>query len=252
MKASIFKRIAVILGITVMWLAVWQIVCTAVSNELLIVSPAAVAKRLAALFMTHDFRISVLMSILRITEGLAVGTILGCAIGCVCSIKSADTIFSPLMTVIKATPVASFIMLAWIWLKRDDIPVFISVLMVLPIIANGVKAGIKSVPKEFGELAEMYRFSKTKKLKYIYMPSVMPHFASALCTCAGLVWKAGVAAEVLCQPKNSIGGNLFNAKNMLDTLDVFTWTAVVIIISLFLELLIKKTLGKLASAVPND
>ncbi len=250
MKASITKNILRGAGAAVLWLFVWQVIYMATANELLIVSPVAVAKRIFMLAQTHDFRLSVLMSVLRIVEGLLIGTAAGIAVGCIC--VPANAVITPLMTVIKATPVASFIMLAWIWLKRDSIPVFISVLMVLPIIGNAVRTGIIGVPKELLEFSKMYRLKRIQKLRYIYIPSVMPHFASALCTSAGLVWKAGVAAEVLCQPKNSIGGNLFNAKNMLDTLDVFAWTAVVVIISLCLELIIRALLKKISSAVPYD
>ena len=91
----------------------------------------------------------------------------------------------------------------------------------------------------------MYKFSRMKKLKNIYLPSVMPYFATSVCTSSGLVWKAGIAAEVLCQPQGTIGAYLFEAKGFLETLDVFVWTGVVIIISILLEMLIKFVLKKL-------
>ena len=54
-------------------------------------------------------------------------------------------------------------------------------------------------------------------------------------TAVGLGWKAGIAAEVLCTPKNSIGINLRNAQIYIETVDLFAWTAAVIILSLVLE-----------------
>lgn len=71
----------------------------------------------------------------------------------------------------------------------------------------------------------------------------MPYFTSALFTCSGLVWKAGIAAEVLCQPQTSIGTQLFNAKSTLETVDLFAWTTVIIIISLLLEKAVKVLLS---------
>ena len=117
--------------------------------------------------------------------------------------------------------------------------------MVIPVVWGNVSTGIKNIGNDYKELAKVYKINKIKQLKFIYLPGVLPYFTSAVCTCAGLVWKAGIAAEVLCQPKNSIGTNLFYAKSILETLDVFAWTTVVIIISLLLEILIKTVLKKL-------
>ena len=51
----------------------------------------------------------------------------------------------------------------------------------------------------------------------------------------GIGWKAGIAAEVLGLPKNSIGKALYNAKIYLEMPDLFCWTAVIILLSLLFE-----------------
>ena len=61
-------------------------------------------------------------------------------------------------------------------------------------------------------------------------------------TSLGLSWKAGIAAEVLCTPVGSIGKNLYESKIYLETIDVFAWTVVVVIMSLILEKAITKLL----------
>ena len=240
MKISIIKnktvgRLINAVFIAAFWLFLWQAVYWIVGNEIFVASPIAVAKRLLMLIGRSSFWYTVLTSIGRIFLGFLIGILLGIFLGACCSSKITEELLSPLKGIIKATPVASFIMLAWIWLQRDQIPVFIAVLMVTPIIWGNITVGIRSVQQEYLILAKVYGLSFGKKLRYIYIPSVMPYFTSAAYTSAGLVWKAGIAAEVLCQPKNSIGANLFQAKNLLETQDVFAWTAVVILISLCLE-----------------
>ena len=64
---------------------------------------------------------------------------------------------------------------------------------------------------------------------------MLPYFASGCATGLGLAWKAGVAAEVLCQPKLAIGTQLYRAKITLETPDLFAWTLVVIALSFVLE-----------------
>ena len=85
------------------------------------------------------------------------------------------------------------------------------------------------------EMARAYRFSFGKKMRYLYLPSLLPYFAAACGTGIGIGWKAGIAAEVLGLPKNSIGKALYNAKIYLEMPDLFCWTAVIILLSLLFE-----------------
>ncbi len=228
-----------------LWFFIWQLIYWLVGNEIFVPSPLTVLRRLFVLAVKAEFWYTVFFSIGRIFLGFIVGILLGILLGVVCNNQIMADILSPLKAIIKATPVASFIMLAWIWLRRDQIPVFIAMLMVTPILWGNISTGIQNVNQEYLAFAKVYDLTWAKKIKYIYVPTVLPYFTSAAYTAAGLVWKAGIAAEVLCQPKNSIGANLYQAKNLLDTQDVFAWTAVVIVISLCLESGMKLFFGKL-------
>ena len=79
----------------------------------------------------------------------------------------------------------------------------------------------------------------------------MPHFLSGCRTALGLAWKAGIAAEVLCTPANTIGLKLYESKLYLETTDVFCWTLVVILLSLLLEGLLHLIIKK-REAVKNE
>ena len=74
-----------------------------------------------------------------------------------------------------------------------------------------------------------------KTLKLIYIPSVRNSWSAACATSMGLAWKSGVAAEVICQVRPTIGEALYSAKIYLETPDLFAWTAVVICLSMLLE-----------------
>lgn len=136
---------------------------------------------------------------------------------------------------IKSTPVASFIILALVWLTGNYVPIFIGFLMVLPVIYSNVFQGIAQVDVKLLEMAKVFRMSRGKKLLKIYIPSVLPYFTAACRTALGLAWKAGVAAEVIGVTQNSIGRQLYYSKIYIETADLFAWTAVVILLSLSLE-----------------
>lgn len=245
MRTSIIKKILLSILITAIWIGIWQCIYVFVDNPLFVESPYNVFMRFLQLVVKIEFWKTVFLSVSNILIGFVAGILFGTLMAFISINDFLDKLFAPLKIIIRATPVASFIMLTWIWLKRSDIPVFISFLMVTPIVWGNVSTGIKNIKKEHIELAYVYKFSRMKKLKNIYLPSVMPYFATSVCTSSGLVWKAGIAAEVLCQPQGTIGAYLFEAKGFLETLDVFVWTGVVIIISILLEMLIKFVLKKL-------
>ena len=135
----------------------------------------------------------------------------------------------------KATPVASFIILVLIWVPSRNLSVVISFLMVLPVIYTNVLNGIQSTDGKLLEMAEVFDVSPWRRIKYIYMSSVLPYFRAGCSLGLGLCWKAGVAAEVIGIPAGSIGEKLYEAKVYLETPDLFSWTIVIIILSIAFE-----------------
>ena len=137
---------------------------------------------------------------------------------------------------VRAIPVASFIVLVLLWAPITGmVPAIVSALMVLPVLWGNVGKGIAQTDPKLLELAKAYRFGKGKTVGLIYVPSVLPYFASGCATALGLAWKAGVAAEVLCLPKLAIGTRLYRAKITMETPDLFAWTVTVVALSFVLE-----------------
>ena len=149
------------------------------------------------------------------------------------------------MNVVRSTPVASFIILALVWMNKRSVPVFTSFLMVMPIVWSNISTGINSTDKELLEMSKAYKVPKRKIISKVYVPSVMPEVYNSVTTGLGFAWKSGVAAEVLSTPLNSIGTELYNSKVYLETTDLFAWTAVIIIMSAILEKAAVYLLGKL-------
>ena len=226
------------------WLVLWQLLSVAVGSALLLPAPLAVLKRLFELMGTTEFWRTVLLSLLRISSGIVSAVILG-VITAVLTSRFAllDVLLSPVISVIKTTPVASFVILVLIWLRRDYVPVLISALMVFPVVWSNVSAGIKNTDRSFLELARVYDFSFIKTARNIYFPSVLPYFRSACSSALGFGWKAGIAAEVLTVPGVSIGRMIYESKLYLQTTDLFAWTLCVILLSFLLEKLVLRLIS---------
>ena len=241
------KKPIKIFVIALFWFGIWEIAALIIGHSLLFPSPVDVIIRLAELIPTENFIVSVLMSLLRVSSGIIIAIVLGVAIAVLCAkIHFVYELLYPVITIIKSTPVASFIVLVILFMGRDIVPTFITVLMVFPIVWSNVYRGIKNTSTELKEVCKVYSVPKGKQLKSLYFPSVMPYFISAILSGIGLGWKAGIAAEVLCVPLRSIGRNLYEAKLYIETSDMFAWTVTVVIMSLLLELLISKLVKRLS------
>lgn len=205
-------------------------------KELFLPGPAAVLRSLGTLAGTAFFWQSALLSLERIFAGFLAGAVLGAVLAVFCAaFRWADALLSPAVAVIRATPVASFIILLLLWVATNRVPTVCSALMVLPVVWGNVRKGVGETDPFLLEAARAYRFTAWKTVRLVYVPSVLPYFASGCSTALGLAWKAGIAAEVLCLPKTAIGTQIFNSKRYLETPDLFAWTLVVLLLSFLLD-----------------
>ena len=215
-------------------------------QELLLPSPLRVARELLQLAGGAEFWLTVAQSIRRVLTGIASAVLLGILLALLTH-KSAllRALLSPVMTLVKSTPVASFIILALVWLGRDVVPPVIAALMVLPVVWANVSQGLDGIDPQLLELAQVCRLPRGRVFRRITLPSVLPHLRAALCSALGLGWKAGVAAEILTVPARSIGKRIYEAKIYLETTELFAWTAAVVLLSLVIERLLLRLVGRI-------
>lgn len=244
MKGSITKNNKRLLNkfiVFAFWIGVWQLVYLLINNELYVPAPISVLKTLSVLICKLDFWQSVYASIARTLIGIIISILLGIVFGAICSVsKFMYDLINPLVIVIKTTPIMSFIIIALVWFSSNNVNIFICFLMCFPLIWTNVIEGIKNVDESILGMAKLYKVKRLVVFNKIYVPCVLPYFSAACISSIGLGWKASIAAEVLSNPKHSIGGQLYNAKLYMDSSELFAWTFVVIVISIIFESLFKR------------
>ncbi len=234
------------------WVAVWLLCALAVGKELILPGPVSVLRALGRLVVRGSFWSSILLTMFRIMLGYLLGVSAGCllALAC-CSSKTMDTLFSPVVHMVRATPVASFIILAMLSMSKGGVPVLISAMMAAPVVWGNLVEGYASRDMKLSEMASSYNLGRWKTLRFVHIPSLMPALKASCLTALGLAWKSGIAAEVLSQPKRAIGTNIYNSKVYLETPELFAWTASGIVISLILETVVKKLLERQRGGSPE-
>jgi len=249
MKNKKFKKSAVKALALGFWIFVWQIVYMIVGSDIIVASPFMTFARVFSLAKTSFFWLCTVTSISNILIGFLIAVIVAAVLAALSNrFKLIEILFSPIIKLIKATPVASFIILALFWIK-NQVPSFIAFLMVVPIVYSNLYEGFKNVDKNLLEMAKIYNFSLIKKIRLIYIPSLMPYFVSAISVGLGFAWKSGIAAEVIGLSKNSLGLEIYNSKIYIETTDLFAYTLVIILLSVIMEKLVMFILKKLSNKV---
>ena len=239
------KRLTRKIAAGAVWLLVWQLCWLAVGQDVLLPSPAGVARRLGQLVCTLPFWQQVGLSLLRILTGYLLALALGAALGALTArSRLADCLLSPALRTVRAIPVASFIILLFVLMSKEHIPTVTSFLMVLPVVWANVDQGVRETDPALLEMARVFRLPPGRVFRHIRLPAVMPFFLAAARTGMGLAWKAGVAAEVLAAPRLGIGRALYEAKVYLESEELFAWTAVIVAISVLLERGLVRLLGR--------
>lgn len=229
------RRIIILMG----WLAVWQLVSIWVGNNIIMIGPLETLEALLENIITVDFWKTVGGSLLRIAAGFFAGAFAGLMLAALSARFSIiEEVLFPALSLVKAIPVASFVVLFLIWWRSDVLAIAISFFIVLPQIYISTLEGIRNTDKRLVEMAKVFHVAGWNRFFYIYRSALKPFLDSSIRIAAGMSWKSGVAAEVIGTPDYSIGERLYMSKIYLDTAGVFAWTVVIILASMLFEKLV--------------
>lgn len=227
-------------------LCVWQAGAAALGNDLLLVTPVAVARRLGELIVTADFWATLGFTFSRISLGFLLALALaGILAALSAAVPFLETLLRPYVAAIQSVPVASFIVIAFLWLSAQRLSTFIAFLMVFPVLYTNLLQGIRAADRNLLEMADVFRLSSVRRIRCIYLPALRGPLFAGCRVALGLCWKAGVAAEVIGVVAQSVGGRLYDAKAYLEIADLFAWTVVIVAVSALFERAFLFLLGKI-------
>ena len=215
-----------------------------IGKDIYFPSPLSVVKTFLGLLAEKNTWTVIGFSIYRTLFALFASAVLGVLFGMVCGrSRTMYDFINPLIVVLKSTPVVSVIIIAIIWFRSTDVPIFSGFLMCFPIVFTGTVAGIRGTDPKLVEMCSFYKIGRFEMLKSLYFPSSRPYINASIVSAIGICWKAVAAAEVLSMPRLSIGANLYFAKTALDPALLFAWTAIIILLSFVFETIYAKVSG---------
>lgn len=201
-------------------IAVWQLLSWLISSSIVLPSFSSTIKTLVKMPEKKEFLSGVLYSFLRVVKGFSISILAGTVIGTAAGLKPSFKTFIEIpLTVLRTTPVAAFILIALFIFDSAYVPVFSAFIMGIPVMTLSLIPAFdySENKKKLFQMAEVYRFSKTQKIKFLYIPFIRPFFTGGAISTFGLCWKVSIAAEVISVPKNGLGALMQNAQLHLES-----------------------------------
>ena len=244
MKTSIIRNRNIILSL-IFWLILLEV--------LSIVTDSFFFPRVSSVLIysfKNLFNTSYLIAVINSFSKILLGFILALIFSLVFGILSyrfkliKDILLFP-MLVFKTVPVASFIILILLFFGSRYLSTIIGFIMSVSVIYSSVLSSLENVDPNLKEMAKVYQIPLTKQIKCIYFPKVFKLSLDSSSLAMQMCVKAGVAAELIGLPSDSLGTLLYEAKLYLDIYQLFHVTILLVVSSMIITKLYKFLLNKL-------
>ncbi len=214
----------------------WHLAAVLAASPLIVPYPGHVFLDLLDLARGSDFLSMLLATVIRGFSAFFLAVVFAFLIGIPAGLSRCfEAALRPWMAVIRSTPVVSLILLAIFWFGSSIVPIFVSILMTMPVMTESIRGGIRNTNPELLAMSRVYGFTPFQRLRHIRIPSLLPYFINGAGSSLGLTWKVVIAGEILAFPKTGIGTAMQTAKIHLETGRVFSLTVLAVLLCLLTE-----------------
>ena len=197
-------------------------------NPLLLPAPDLVWTALKDLYSSGELWTNLKMSLSRIAYGFSAGIILALALGLTMGLsRRAEAYIWPTFKIINLVPVVGWIPLLILLVGIDEALkiILIAKATLVPMTINVFK-GVRNIPVQLSEVAEVYQLSPWSKFKNLVLPGAFLSFIGGLRLSLASAWGTLVAVELLASSEGI--GYLMVYGRQIFQLDVVLATVIVI------------------------
>lgn len=144
---------------------------------------------------------------------MAIGAVLGFAMG---RSRVADRLGDPWLVLLLNLPALVIIVLAYIWVGLNEVAAIGAVaLNKIPNAIVTIREGTRALDLQLDEMADVFRFPFSRRLRHVLAPQLAPYFAAAARSGLSLVWKIVLVVELLGR-SNGVGFEINVAFQLFD------------------------------------
>ena len=234
------KTLPVLLSVAFL-LLIWQIIATNIAFPDLFPSLPDLLSGTFNLFFTEGFYSAIFATIIRGIIGFLIAFILAFIFSTIAAFSAFwKSFFHPILIVMRSVPVVSLVLIALLWFSPPNLPVFIALITMFPILYQNILNGLENTDLSLIEMAQVFGKNKLQSFIEIYIPSAKTLIFSGISTAMGFGWRAIIIGEVLAQPLHGIGSSMKKAQTFIDISELIAWTVIAILISYLFDFIVKQ------------
>lgn len=181
-------------------LVIWEVVvrCGVIAPNLL-PPPSDLVATVQQLAAGGELYRHIIVSVLRVVSGFAIGAGLGVAIAAAVGLSARlEACLDPTFQALRAIPSLAWVPLLLLWFGIDESPkiILIAIGAFFPVYLNLV-SGIHNVDRKLVELGEVYGLRGLPLVRRIFLPAALPSLFVGLRSGMSLAWMFLVAAELI-------------------------------------------------------
>ena len=233
------KLIYLILGV-IIFISLWYFTALKINSEIVFPNIPNILKKFAEIISEKSFYKDLLSSLFRVLITFVLSflsaLIIGISAGIFMPIRYT---LIPIINFIRTIPTIPLILVAIIWFDNNTVPIFVSMLVIFPIMYDSIINGIINVDKKLIEMSASYNVSLKTQIINLYIPYIKPYIFTGISQSMGITWKSILAAEILALPALGIGTKLYESHLYLDSVSLFAYCLIAIIFNGIFEIIIR-------------
>jgi len=214
-----------------------------VAQSSMLPAPWTVVQSMVQHIVAGDLPYHVGITLARVAAAFVIAMGIGTAVGLVMGrSRRADMLFDGWLVLGLNVPALVVIILCYIWMGLTDVAAVVAVaLNKIPLVAVNVREGARTLDRDLSEVAQIYRFSRTKTLTTVTLPQLYPYIMAAARNGLALIWKIVLVVELLGR-SNGVGFQLSIYFQYFDISSILAYTLAFIAVVLLIELAVLRPL----------
>lgn len=225
-----------LISLSLLVLVWWGFALVAARPDLL-PSPAAVGATIWTEAVSGDLFFHLTATLLRVIAAFLIAMFVGAAIGIVMGMKRLiDRWGDPILVAALNLPALVTIVLCYIWIGLTEVAAIAAVAInKIPLVATVMREGARTLDRDLNDMADVFQFSRGKRIRHIILPQLAPHFAAAARTGVSLIWKIVLVVEFLGR-SNGVGFQIHLHFQNFDVAQVLAYSLSFVVVMILIEL----------------
>lgn len=195
----------------------WAVYFFGFTQSTLFVAPEQVLETTVHMIVQGELWTALSASLYRLLIGFSIGVSAGLVVGAALGMsRHIDATVGPTFHTIKQISLFAWIPMlsAWFGLGNAGKIAFLAMAAFFPVVLNTYE-GIRSVPRELIEVAQVNAFSRWQIIRHVVLPSATPSLFTGLYLAMIYAWLATLGAEYLLSAGVGIGNLLVDGQEHL-------------------------------------